>query len=306
MDLVLAPSRFIEEAVRSSCPETPVVHYPQAVFLPEGIAPDRERFGLNPSSFVCLSVLDAKSGLERKNPLASIAAFQHAFSGMSSTDVQLVIKMTSRDGAQRYSAQIDELMEHAAGDDRIVVIEKSMDYAHVLSLSASADVLISLHRSEGLGLNLMEAMSLGTVVVGTGWSGNMDFMTPNNSVVVSCSRVPVESAHPSYASDIIGPGQFWMEPDVREAGLSLRRVYDDRTLLRSLATQARADMENARVSFRQGDWIGSVRTLLENGALESRPHENRSRSFNEVMRVVPAQRVPRQLIRLARWSGWHR
>ncbi|MDR3685368.1 MAG: glycosyltransferase [Coriobacteriia bacterium] len=303
MDMVLAPTLFIAEAIRTRCPQTNVVHYPQAVFLPDGVAPDRARFGMPESAFVCVTVMDASSGFERKNPFASVTAFREAFGDLGPDEVRLVVKMTDRRGAREFSGQLEEFREQAESDPRILVIEESMSYRDVLSLNASADVLLSLHRAEGLGLNLMEAMSLGTVVLGTAWSGNMDFMTAENSILVGCNPTPVESAHPSYAPEVVGEGQYWMEPDGVEAAAGLRRLYDDRALLASLAEQARSDMDAARGAFLRCEWAGDVHALFDAGTLGSAEHAARSAAFAQVMRVNPLRRMRRGLGNVARRFG---
>lgn len=294
MDLVLAPTHFIADAVGRCCPQTPVLHYPQAVFLPDGVVADRARYGLPESAFTCVTVMDASSGFERKNPLASVAAFREAFVGLGADDVCLVVKLTDRVGVRVFSEQLDAFRAEAETDPRIIVIEQSMSYLDVLRLNASADVLISLHRAEGLGLNLMEAMSVGTVVLGTGWSGNMDFMTPDNSVIVNCSRTPVRSAHPSYAPEVIGEGQYWMEPDIGEAATSLRKLYDDRTQLGALASQAKVDMDVARACFLRGEWVSSIRAMVDEGIRRTEQHQERSILFHEVIHVAAVRRLRRR------------
>jgi glycosyltransferase involved in cell wall biosynthesis len=295
MDLVMAPTLFVAENIRKSCPDAQVIHYPQAVFLPDGVRRDRARFGLPEDAFVCVTVMDASSGFERKNPIASVEAFTRAFEGLSASDVRLVVKMNDRRGAKGFSAQIDAFRAQAEADPRIVVIEESMTYVDVLSLNASADVLLSLHRAEGLGLNLMEAMSLGTVVVGTGWSGNMDFMTPENSAIVPFEEVAVSSLHPSYAPSVIGEGQYWVDPDVAVAAQRLRALFDDRPRLAALATQASADMDSARERFLRAEWIEQVRALLDAGTLGSTAHAERTDRFRLAVQVSPLRRVRRML-----------
>jgi hypothetical protein len=302
MDLVLAPTRFVAETVTRCCPDTPVIHYPQAVFLPEGIAPARHRLGLPETAFTCLTVMDAGSGFERKNPMGSVAAFREAFADLGPDEVRLVVKMTSRRDARNFSSQIETFRSEVEDDPRITVIEESMSYADVLSLNASTDVLISLHRAEGLGLNLMEAMSLGTVVLGTGWSGNMDFMTPENSMVVDYSEAQVRSEHEAYSPESIGGGQYWAEPDIHDAATRLRRLYDDRALLVALATQAREDMEAARTTFLESEWLSTLREMHAADTIGSAAHARRTGSFLSVMRAPrerPTVRMLRHLKRLA-------
>ncbi len=300
MDLVLAPTRFVAEAVATSCPGTPVAHYPQAVFIPDGVVRSRAAFGLPDSAFVCLTVMDAGSGFERKNPLGSVRAFREAFPDVGPESARLVVKMTDRRDATEFAGQIDALVADVADDPRITVIESSMPYADLLSLNASSDVLLSLHRSEGLGLNLMEAMSVGTVVVATGWSGNMDFMTEENSVIVGCSPTPVVSAHKAYAPEAIGTGQYWMEPDIRDAAAGLRRLYDDRGRADALAARARLDMDAARARFLQAGWLDEVRRIRDSGEIATEAHARRTERFRHALHVGAAVRLRRGLIKRLR------
>lgn len=294
MDLVLAPTRFIAEAVARSCPGTPVLHYPQAVFLPEGVTPDRSRFGIPESVFVCLTVMDAGSGFERKNPMAGVEAFKEAFDGLGPEQVRLVVKLTARTDARAYAAQIEKLRSEADDDPRISVVEERMTYRDVLSLNASADVLLSLHRAEGLGLNLMEAMSLGTGVIATGWSGNMDFMTPHNSVIVGCTETDLRSAHPAYSPRVVGEGQYWAEPDVHDAAAGLRRLFENPEVLHAITEQARLDMDLARSTFMTAAWTETLRKMLAEGCMQSEQHATHTAAFRRLMRFPWVRRLRRR------------
>jgi glycosyltransferase involved in cell wall biosynthesis len=246
MDAILAPTRFIQEACARVVDPDRVLHYPQSVTLPPGIAASREAWGLSPSATVFLISFDVGSGIDRKNPWAALEAFRRAFPG--SEDVQLVIKTRPWDQVREFADQLERLREATAGDPRVRLVEQSLPYADVMRLYASCDVLVALHRSEGLGLHLMEAMSLGRAVVATGWSGNADFMTGANSVPVPFALVPVDALHPHYRLERSRPGQVWAEPDVDAAARSLRRLFDEPSLREELGRQAARDMEGRRVA----------------------------------------------------------
>jgi glycosyltransferase involved in cell wall biosynthesis len=265
-DLVLAPSRFVADTVSADCPDARVVHYPQAVFLSDDVRPDRAAWGIPEGAFAALVVMDASSGFERKNPLGAAEAFRRAFRGSDRSDAVLIVKMNDARTHALYSEDVELFRREAAVDPRIMVIEESMTYRDVLSLNASCDALLSLHRSEGLGLNLMEAMSLGTVVVATAWSGNMDFTTPENSILVPFRRVPVVSKHSAYAPSLIGEDQTWADPDIDEAARSLRALADDPELRKRLSGRAAADMETARAAFLRGVAAAELERLWDEGA----------------------------------------
>jgi glycosyltransferase involved in cell wall biosynthesis len=250
MQAVLAPSRFVQEACARAVSSDRVVHYPQGVFLPSGVTPHRERWNLGPRSTVFAISFDTGSDIERKNPWAGIEAFRRAFPVQG--DVQLVVKMKPWPGVPEYQALAAQLKARVAGDGRVVVVEEDLRYEDVLQLYASCDVMVSLHRSEGLGLHLMEAMSLGRVAVATNWSGNTDFMDPGNSVPINFRLVPVAPRHPHYASEVGRPGQVWADPDVDAAAEALRALHANPDRRSALGSKAAAAMETRRQDMLSG------------------------------------------------------
>jgi glycosyltransferase involved in cell wall biosynthesis len=261
MQAVLAPTRFVESACREALPATPVLHFPQAAFLPPGIAPTREAWGMVPATTVFVVAFDVGSDIDRKNPWAAVEAFQLAFPAPE-TGVELVVKVTPRDHVPGYRAQLDELRARVADDRRIRVVDRWLSYEDVLRLYASCDAMISLHRSEGLGLHLMEAMSLGKAVMATGWSGNMDFMSPENSVPAGFRLVPVASRHLAYRAEVGREGQLWAEPDLAAAVEGLRRLHRNPERRRNLGVAAARDMEGRRVDMRKGMVFGELEDAL--------------------------------------------
>lgn len=250
MDVVLAPTRFIGESFRRACPEVPVVNYPQAVFLPGAPRPDRAAFGLPAEAVVFAVVFDVGSDIERKNPWAALQAFREAFPG--DQGVRLVVKARPHPGIRAFERQLAELRMRAAADPRVIVLERPLTYPEVLSFYASCDVLLALHRSEGLGLHLMEAMSLGRVAVATGWSGNADFMTAADAVLIPWRMVPVRTSHGHYRSELGREGQMWAEPDLAAAVEALRALRCDPELRRRMGAAAAASMERCRVEMTSG------------------------------------------------------
>src|SRR5690606_18084136 len=109
--------------------------------------------------------------------------------------------------------------------------------ADMMGLTAASDIVISLHRSEGFGLVPAQAMALGKPVIATGWSGNMEFMTPHNSAPVSYSLIPVDDPEGTFD----GAGQMWADADIEEAADWLRRLAGDATLRRNMGEKAASD-----------------------------------------------------------------
>jgi glycosyltransferase involved in cell wall biosynthesis len=284
------------DTLRACVPFWELPHLPAGVWRPFLSACD---LVLAPSRVV----MDASSGFERKNPLGAAEAFRRAFRGSDRSDAVLIVKMNDARTHALYSEDVELFRREAAVDPRIMVIEESMTYRDVLSLNASCDALLSLHRSEGLGLNLMEAMSLGTVVVATAWSGNMDFTTPENSILVPFRRVPVVSKHSAYAPSLIGEDQTWADPDIDEAARSLRALADDPELRKRLSGRAAADMETARAAFLRGVAAAELERLWDEGVARAPAHARRRAEFLEVMRVPALRRVRRLAGNAARSLG---
>jgi glycosyltransferase involved in cell wall biosynthesis len=258
MDAVLAPTRFVQSACAAAVGPR-VLHHPQAVFLPEGVEAAREEWGLSRTSTVFLVSFDIGSDIDRKNPWAAVEAFRRAFG--ADDDVQLVIKTRPWPNVPQYAEQARRFAEQVR-DPRIRIVERSLSYPEVLRLYASTDVLVALHRSEGLGLHLMEAMSLGKVVVGTNWSGNTDFMTGRNSRPVGYRLVPVASRHPSYQREAGRAGQVWAEPDLADAIAALRELHRDRELRRRLGAVAALDMDARRARMLSGAAFQELESFL--------------------------------------------
>ncbi len=276
MDLVLTPSEFVHDTVRRDLPRVPRVRHPQVVRLPATIRPDRPRWGLLPDTVVFVVSFDANSDVERKNPWAAIEAFRRAKAQLPAA--QLVVKLMTR-GAASSSAQLTRLQALAASVDGLRIIDEEVSYEDVLSLYASSDVVVSTHRSEGLGLVLMEAMSLGKPVIATGWSGNMDFTTTRNSVLLSPHMVPARGFHTQYNRFYVGKDVEWADTDIDEIAEVMRRLGTDASLRRELGDRARADMEARRIEVSAGRFVDEslplFRELVARGATGGRSNAAR-------------------------------
>lgn len=231
VDEVWVPSTFCQRAVAERSP-VPVLCMPHAVAAPAATAPDRKHFGIGADSVVFLTMADVLSSPERKNPFGAVEAFARAFGG-GRDGVELVVKVSNGD---RDPAAVQRLRTLAAGCRGIRLIDGYLDRPALHTLIDSCDAFVSLHRAEGFGLVIAEAMARGKVVVATGWSGNMDFMDTHNALPVDHHLVTIESD--------IGPypkGQRWAEPCLDDAADKLRAVADDAALRRRLGERARAD-----------------------------------------------------------------
>lgn len=237
MDCVLAPTHFIKDVISKHCPDKPVIHFPQKVTIADVAQPDRARFDLPSDSFVFLCAFDAMSCAERKNPWAAITAFKKAFTGTEK--VKLIIKANN--------PQVDkvgEKLHQMIGDDpRIQVISEMLPRKDLEQLYASCDALVSLHRSEGLGLFIMEMMAQSKPCIVTAWSGNMDFTSAENSCLVDFEMIPVKSSHPSYQAAAQSPGAQWADADTNQAADWMKKLAEDPAFCERIGTNAHNTMK---------------------------------------------------------------
>ena len=213
-----APTRFIEQMLRNSAPSDVKISYvPLPVVRPAfDAALTRSHFDLD-NRFMFLFAFDFMSVMKRKNPLGLIDAFTRAFPAGSGA--QLVIKAINGD---KRPVEREVLMTAASQHPDVTVIDTYFTRAETSSLMNLADCYVSLHRSEGLGLTMSEAMSHGKPVIATNYSGNVDFMDDSNSYLVPWDRVAVGQGAEGYS-----PDATWAEPDVVEAARLMRHVYEN-------------------------------------------------------------------------------
>jgi hypothetical protein len=232
-DEVWVGSGFIADAVGRAAP-VPVVCVPP-VLTPVALGSrdrGRARLGIGPDEFVVLFKFDFHSHPERKNPLAVVEAFRRGLAGKPGT--RLVIKCVNPQSDPAAFAQLREAVAGCGG----LLLDGYWPRADVSDLTAACDVYLSLHRSEGIGLTLAEAMAHGKPAVGTGWSGNLQFMTTANSYLIDyrLAELPVR----------VGPypaGEVWAEPSVDHAAAVLDHLYRNRDEGRARGARARADIE---------------------------------------------------------------
>jgi len=174
------------------------------------------------------------SVMERKNPIGLIRAFTRAF-GDDDT-VQLVLKTSFGD---RHPQQF-EALQAAAAAANVTIINEVYSPEDVLSLMDACDAYVSLHRSEGLGLTMAEAMLMGKPVIATNFSGNVDFMDSSNSLLVDYELVKLGKSIPPYDAHL-----EWAEPSEAHAAELMRRVFDNQAWAAELGAAAKASAERA-------------------------------------------------------------
>jgi glycosyltransferase involved in cell wall biosynthesis len=233
LDEIWTPSSFTTRSIASVSP-LPVVTIPYGIAVTKDFQSTRAAFGLPKERFLFLTMYDVNSTILRKNPIGAIDAFLAAFSD-SDDGVGLVVKVNNAK-----SDDLKNLYEKIKGHRNIILLSKIMTKPQVNSLISQADALVSLHRSEGFGLVIAEAMYLGVPVIATNWSANTDFMDETNSCPVEYRLV--DTGYSYYMSK---PGQQWAEPSIEHAAQLMRRLYEDNTYRRKIALAGQKSIQSS-------------------------------------------------------------
>lgn len=233
LDEIWAPSAFIQ-ATLSRKLSIPVVHMPHGVAVSELEPCTPQELGVPSGRVTFLCMFDIESVVARKNPLGAAEAFRRAFA--PEEPVALLIKVSH---AGAHPEKLRELAESLHGFPNVYLTDRMLTRTRVNGLLSACDAVVSLHRAEGFGLILAEAMDLGKPVVATGWSGNMDFMTPSNSCPVGFELVPLERSYGSYEA-----GQLWAEPDLDHAAQQMRRLVEEPRWREDVGQRAQATIRS--------------------------------------------------------------
>ncbi len=216
LDEIWTPSEFISKSLRKVS-DLPVKTMPYYVTVPTEDIYDRAFFKLPEDAFLFLTMYDANSTSARKNPMGAIKAFQKVFSKFD-TSVGLVIKINNCQ-----EKDIEELGSYLKDYENIYYIKETLSKVQVNSLVKAVDVFVSLHRAEGFGLVMAEAMHLGTPVVATDWSSNTEFMDHKCACMVDYTFTTLKKDAPPYKK-----GATWAEPNIASAAKYMKRLYSDR------------------------------------------------------------------------------
>lgn len=196
-------------------------------------AETRRKYGLPVNDFLVFYNFNFASGLNRKNPIAAIRAFGTAFRSIDNT--RLVFKaMNSSPASRKILTDIAAQMGFA---DRLTIIDSYLMQKDIYALTNACDVYLSLHRGEGFGLGIAEAMSLGKAVVVTDYSATTEFCNNTNAMPIPYKLVPPKQDqidHPNYAKV-----KLWAEPNIPAAARALRQLYDNPDLCYQLGESAR-------------------------------------------------------------------
>lgn len=212
--------------------------------VPHFIPPRPARRRTMSGPFTVLTLADSRSSFARKNPAGAVAAFARAFGRSNAARLVLKLNGPAADARLIYG-------EFAAAPN-IEIVQGHLDENALSALFASADVLLSLHRAEGFGLPMAEAMACGIPVVATGWAGNAEFMTDKDSILVPYRLEPVSdtTVYSGYRHSL------WAEPDIDFAAQALKKLAEDRDYYDRIAAAAHLAAQEAAARWRIPD--GSI------------------------------------------------
>jgi glycosyltransferase involved in cell wall biosynthesis len=259
VDEIWTPSAFAGIGLRKRTHKPHrVMFHPVLADMPDDPKYDRAAFGLPEDQFLFLCMYASGSLRERKNPGGFIRAYKRAFP-VEARDCGVVFKITS---ATREELAL--IKREMADYENVCVLTEAMEKAKANALIRCADAYVSLHRAEGFGLVMAEAMYLGTPVVATNWSGNAEFMNADVACMVDCRLTEIERD-----IEMFKKGNRWAEPDEAQAARHMRRLYEDRDFGRDLAEKARAHiadtLDTERIAARMRDRIEEIYREKEQG-----------------------------------------
>lgn len=260
-DEVWAVSRYIGDSLATAGISSTLIGQP--VEVPLGHFLPRRYFGIRESAFVILHFFDLSSFATRKNPTAVLAMFETLRKKRQFTDIQLVLKVKNGDeSADDWLNPIRQKVPEA------LCFGKTMSALETRSLINCCDCFVSLHRAEGFGRGTGEAMFLGRLAMATAWSGNLDYMTPENSLLVDYRLVPVGLGEYPFGED-----QVWAEADVNHAVELLNSVIDEPLRARAIAARGRRDVRLGHgfraVGLRILDRVAEILAGLESSNLKA-------------------------------------
>ncbi len=270
IDEIWVPSNFVLNAVSPVSP-VPVARIPYYIgthINNKQKGSIREDFGLSKDDYTYLFIFDLQSQAERKNPAGLIKAFKKAFSNKDSA--VLIIKCSHADLHKKSFVEIKKLSEK----HRIKIIDAVLTDDEISSLIDTVDCYVSLHRSEGFGLTIAEAMAKGKPVIATAYSGNMDFMTVSNSYPVKYRLIEISEDCGCYEK-----GNVWAEPDIEDAARLMQYVYEHRDEALHVGLTAAYDIKerfnNLAISKLIGKRLNIILDSLKSNNMDSAAYHNK-------------------------------
>jgi glycosyltransferase involved in cell wall biosynthesis len=243
VDEIWANSAFAATAIATKT-NTPIRVFP----IPSIQTSDKAKV-LTRGIFKFVSIFDFNSDIERKNPIAAIRAFRAAFG--TSNKVQLEVKMLNAD---QHPEKLVELLEEVGASTNITCFESYLSTQEMRDWMTSANCFVSLHRAEGLGLNIMDFMALGIPTIATGYSANLEYQNSENSILIDYELTSVSKYGPWPVKSV------WAETSVEDAARAMTEVVTNRILYRQVAESG---LMSAKSRFSNEACVKRLRTEFE-------------------------------------------
>ena len=254
VDEYWAMSSFLQKSV-SDIATIPVVHMPYPIDFKQPNKYSRKHFNLPDDKFLFIFTFDMSSVMERKNPKAVIESFFKAFP--KEEGVGLVIKIMSRKDVISQEIELKNLITKIKLDKKIFIIDETLARDKMLDLIGVCDAYVSLHRAEGFGIGMAEAMKMQKPVIATDYSGNTDFTLRDNSCLVNYKLIPLKPLEYIYEE-----GKVWADPSVDEAAFYMKKLFEDQKYRKDLAQKAKEFIdENFNSNFIKEKYISRLKIL---------------------------------------------
>lgn len=223
---IWVPSNFCTEAISKVSP-VPVLKFMHSIEI-ETPGLTRSDFNLPENRFIFLTMFDYYSSIHRKNPIGAVEAYEKAF-GKNHSSTLLVIKSSL---SNEFPREKKQLLDRIGNNSSIILVEEVMERERLFGLMNCCDSFVSLHRSEGFGLTMAEAMYLGKPVIATGYSANTEFMNLNNSFLVKYNLIKTGNLYYFSTEDDI-----WADPDLSHAAEMMKYVLENPDHSKTIADQ---------------------------------------------------------------------
>lgn len=232
LDEIWVPSNFCLNAI-SQISNKPVLRFMHSIDIPEN---DVTRFdlGLPDDKLIYLTIFDYHSSIHRKNPYATIKAFEDAFGD----DPSKLLILKASIGVE-YPDVKNELHSYIENRKNIMLIEDIFPREKLYGLMKNCDVFVSMHRSEGFGLTMAEAMYLGKPVIATGYSANTEFMSAFNSVLIPYTLIRVGDDY--IYSEL---NNYWADVDIKDVSLAMKRLGESPSERKQLGQRAKKHIKD--------------------------------------------------------------
>lgn len=283
-DEIWTCSRYCLDSMSMKAP-IPVVNIPHAIDIKEEDIDTDFETGLLEDCFNFLFVFDYNSLIERKNPIGLIDAYEKAF-GLNNEKVKLILKTSL---SNQHGKSKRKVMERIGNNTSIIYKEEMLRRPELLALMNKADCYISLHRSEGFGLTIAEAMALGKPVITTGYSGNLDFTHVNNSYLVKYKMLKHE-----VDLSVLPKNNYWSEPDTEHAAELMKFVFENQEHAAEIGRKGKEDIQTYFSLEAIGNRMKTRLDIIEGKILTER---NDFEAQNKLLKIISENKILEKRVR---------